>query len=103
MIVLLNDNEMSIAKNVGGMARYLNRLRTDPKYSRSKVEDVYKRQMQGNPLTDFLGPDVFKADVTNIPGMDDLHQPQGIIKKSQKMAALTFGAKCTYFLVNGSS
>lgn len=38
LIVVLNDNEMSIARNVGGMARYLSRLRTDPMYSRSKEE-----------------------------------------------------------------
>lgn len=36
MIVILNDNEMSIAKNVGGMSRYLGKLRTDPKYNRIK-------------------------------------------------------------------
>ncbi|NLF46533.1 MAG: 1-deoxy-D-xylulose-5-phosphate synthase, partial [Syntrophomonadaceae bacterium] len=30
LIVVLNDNEMSISKNVGAMSVYLNRLRTDP-------------------------------------------------------------------------
>lgn len=45
LIVVLNDNEMSIAKNVGAMARYLSRLRTDPMYSRSKdeVESLLRR------------------------------------------------------------
>jgi 1-deoxy-D-xylulose-5-phosphate synthase len=45
MIVVLNDNEMSIAENVGGMARYLGRLRTDPKYSRGKeeIEQILKK------------------------------------------------------------
>jgi 1-deoxy-D-xylulose-5-phosphate synthase len=45
VIVVLNDNEMSIAKNVGAMARYLSRLRTDPMYSRSKdeVESLLRR------------------------------------------------------------
>ncbi|TDA67799.1 MAG: 1-deoxy-D-xylulose-5-phosphate synthase [Clostridia bacterium] len=37
-IVVLNDNEMSIAQNVGAMASYLSRLRTDPKYFRRKEE-----------------------------------------------------------------
>ncbi len=32
MIVILNDNEMSIGKNVGGMASHLSRLRTKEKY-----------------------------------------------------------------------
>jgi 1-deoxy-D-xylulose-5-phosphate synthase len=34
LIVVLNDNEWSIAKNVGAMARYLNRLSTSPTYNR---------------------------------------------------------------------
>lgn len=38
MIVLLNDNAMSISKNVGAMSGYLNRLRTDPSYARTKEE-----------------------------------------------------------------
>ncbi|WP_258359202.1 1-deoxy-D-xylulose-5-phosphate synthase [Moorella sulfitireducens (nom. illeg.)] len=38
MIVVLNDNEMSISGSVGGMASYLSRLRTDPMYSRGKEE-----------------------------------------------------------------
>lgn len=32
-IVVLNDNEMSISKNVGGMSQYLNRLRTADVYT----------------------------------------------------------------------
>ena len=38
IIVILNDNEMSIAPNVGAMSGYLSRIRTDPMYSRSKDE-----------------------------------------------------------------
>jgi len=43
--VILNDNEMSISKNVGAMSSYLNRLRTDPSYSRTKeeVESILSR------------------------------------------------------------
>ena len=45
LIVVLNDNEMSISKNVGAMSAYLNRLRTDPSYSRTKeeIESVLNR------------------------------------------------------------
>src|SRR5665647_319379 len=32
MIVVLNDNEMSISPNVGTMSSYLSRLRADPRY-----------------------------------------------------------------------
>lgn len=37
LIVILNDNKMSISKNVGEMANYLTRLRTDPKYFHAKA------------------------------------------------------------------
>lgn len=36
LIVVLNDNEMSIAKNVGAMSEYLYRMRMAPTYSRIK-------------------------------------------------------------------
>ncbi|MDR3564982.1 MAG: aminotransferase class V-fold PLP-dependent enzyme [Negativicutes bacterium] len=56
-----------------------------------------------NRIRRLLGRKVFRADVTNIPDMDDLHQPQGAIQAAQQLAAKTFGAEQTYFLVNGSS
>jgi 1-deoxy-D-xylulose-5-phosphate synthase len=37
-IVVLNDNEMSIAPNVGAMSKYLSRMRTDERYSKAKAE-----------------------------------------------------------------
>lgn len=39
LIVVLNDNEMSISQNVGGLSQYLNRIRTAPTYFKVK-EDV---------------------------------------------------------------
>ncbi len=45
LIVILNDNEMSISENIGGLPSYLARLRTDPKYYRLKedLEQVLER------------------------------------------------------------
>ena len=45
MIVVLNDNEMAISQNVGAMASYLSRLRTNPRYDRSKdeIENLLKK------------------------------------------------------------
>ncbi len=44
-IIVLNDNEMSISRNVGGMSQYLNGLRTAQAYTELKkgVEDTLKR------------------------------------------------------------
>lgn len=36
-IVILNDNEMSIAPNVGAMSKYLYNVRTDPRYHSAKA------------------------------------------------------------------
>ena len=52
LIVILNDNEMSIAPNVGALSGYLSRMRTDPRYSRSKeeIEDVVRRLPIGHAV-----------------------------------------------------
>ncbi len=47
LIVILNDNEWSIAKNVGAMARYLNRLSTSPTYN--KVHHDLEKFFTGLP------------------------------------------------------
>ncbi len=56
LIVILNDNEMSIAANVGALSSYLNRLRTDPKYTKGKQE--IKKGLQKIPA---IGDKVVKA------------------------------------------
>jgi len=45
MIVILNDNEMSIAPNVGAIHNYLSRIRTDKHYRKAKeeVENLLKK------------------------------------------------------------
>ncbi len=37
LIIVLNDNKMSISKNVGGMSNYLGKMRTNPKYNNLKI------------------------------------------------------------------
>lgn len=38
VILILNDNEMSISKNVGGLSRYLSKIRTQPLYYKAKED-----------------------------------------------------------------
>lgn len=45
----------------------------------------------------------FSLDLTELPGLDDLHNPMGPIRKAQVGAAKLFGAEHTYFLVNGTT
>ncbi|MBD3241137.1 MAG: 1-deoxy-D-xylulose-5-phosphate synthase [Chitinivibrionales bacterium] len=47
MIIVLNDNEMSISRNVGALSRYFTRVITDKRYNRLKTE-VWTRLGQSN-------------------------------------------------------
>lgn len=38
MLIILNDNEMSISKNVGAVSKYLNKVITNPLYNRVRAE-----------------------------------------------------------------
>lgn len=46
---------------------------------------------------------IHQIDVTEIPGLDDLHDPQEMIAEAQALAADYFGADDTFFLVQGST
>jgi len=56
LLVILNDNEMSISKNVGAMSSYLSRLRSDPFYTRRKKDiEILLNKLPA------IGPSVAKA------------------------------------------
>ena len=57
LLVILNDNKMSICPRVGGMATYLDRLRTNPFYTGLKTEVtrvLNKVPLFGDPTERFL-------------------------------------------------
>lgn len=47
MVIILNDNEMSIERNVGGLAKHLSRLRSSDEYL--KLKQVYRRTLSKLP------------------------------------------------------
>jgi len=49
LIIVLNDNTMSISKNVGGMANYLAKLRTNTKYTdfKENMENILTQMVPG--------------------------------------------------------
>jgi 1-deoxy-D-xylulose-5-phosphate synthase len=69
-IGILNDNEWSIAKNVGAIAQYLNKLITNPSYNR--LQKDFQRLMKKIPKGDLalkLGhkaEEVLKGTVSNL-------------------------------------
>ncbi len=58
MVVVLNDNGMSIAPNVGAMSRYFNRVRLNPKlwHARSDVEGALEKLPGIGARFERLGP-----------------------------------------------
>ena len=62
---------------------------------------------QGKGVSDkiqhLMGKQVFAADLPELPELDNLFAPEGAIAEAQNLAAETFGAKQTWFLVNGST
>lgn len=56
LIVVLNDNEMSISRNVGGLASYLSRIRTEPHLLKARRE--LERIIKNIP---FIGKDVSES------------------------------------------
>ncbi len=52
---------------------------------------------------EFIGENALSIDLINIEPLDDLHQPHGIIKEAQQLAAEAFGADHTFFSVQGTS
>ncbi|MBP2239971.1 arginine/lysine/ornithine decarboxylase [Cytobacillus eiseniae] len=52
---------------------------------------------------EYIGDNALAIDLINIGPLDDLHQPKGIIKAAQDLAAEAFGADHTFFSVQGTS
>lgn len=50
-----------------------------------------------------VGKNLFAIDLTELPEVDNLHDPDGVIKEAMALAAQAYGADYTFFLVNGST
>ena len=77
-----------------------------------KKEENLILSMPGNKsgigfLRDEIGKEFINnmgfLDITEVDPLDNLHNPEGIIKESQELLAKTYGVKKAYFLVNGST
>lgn len=56
LIIVLNDNQMSISANVGSLSRYLNKLRMAPRYNKLKneIQDSLNQSTFGKNIADKL-------------------------------------------------
>jgi arginine/lysine/ornithine decarboxylase len=51
----------------------------------------------------YIGDNALAIDLTEAPGLDDLHAPSGPIAEAQALAAEAFGAAESHFLVGGTT
>ena len=70
-------------------------------------EDAIPMHMPGHKRNEALAP-YLKAlgaglDITEIDGFDDLHGAEGILRRGMERAAQLWGAKRSFYLVNGST
>ena len=54
-------------------------------------------------LSKLIGSGAFLHDLPELPELDDLFSPKGVILDAQKRAAQLFGSSKTWFLVNGTT
>ena len=54
-------------------------------------------------LINLLAEKLFQADLPELPELDNLFAPEGVIEEAQNLASYAFGADKTWFLINGSS
>lgn len=72
LMIILNDNKMSIAKNVGGMSAYLNRIRTKKEYTELKdhiEQSLLKIPAIGKSLTKVVKRSKDSIKHLFVPGM----------------------------------
>ncbi len=62
---------------------------------------------QGNLIPDvvkeLLGVNIFRSDLSEIEGLDNIRVPEGIFLESQKRTAEIYKSKASFYLFNGSS
>lgn len=63
-----------------------------------KGSGIYKRYGYDRLVTDTAD-----LDITEIPGADNLHQAEGIIRETEKAYERIYGSEKTFLLVNGAS
>lgn len=64
-----------------------------------KMGKIFNNVTEGRTLLRNL----IKFDITEVDGVDNLHNPQGILKEAQELLSRFYGSKKSYFLVNGST
>lgn len=89
-------SRLPLLKGVLGYIKQNNELFCMPGHKGGKgfLENYFGREFLDN---------LIKIDMTEVEGLDNLHNPEGIIKESGNLLSRLYGSKKSYFLVNGST
>ena len=60
---------------------------------------AFMRTAEGKALQEVM----LQGDITEVEGLDNYHDPKGIIKEGQRLLKELYGSEESYFLVNGST
>lgn len=61
------------------------------------------RGFDNTPIGKEFIENFLKCDLTEVDGLDNLHNPEGIIKEAQSLLSQFYGSEKSYFLINGST
>ncbi|HSP47876.1 MAG TPA: aminotransferase class I/II-fold pyridoxal phosphate-dependent enzyme [Clostridiaceae bacterium] len=61
------------------------------------------KQMEALEEIQYLKEHLLHLDVTEVPGTDNMHYPEGVIMESLELLSEAMGSKKSYYLVNGST
>ena len=73
----------------------------EQKLNELEQSDIYPFHMPGHKRAFLPFANPYAIDITEIEGFDNLHHATGILQEAQQKAADLYGAKKTYYLVNG--
>ncbi|MEG1524307.1 MAG: aminotransferase class V-fold PLP-dependent enzyme [Clostridia bacterium] len=72
-------------------------------YARKNAARFHMPGHKGRGMSGFWRSDLIEWDVTELSNTDNLHHPTQAIACAQNHMAVTYGAKASYFVVNGST
>ena len=75
----------------------------EQKLNELEQSDIYPFHMPGHKRAFLPFANPYAIDITEIEGFDNLHHATGILQEAQQKAADLYGAKKTYYLINGST
>lgn len=58
---------------------------------------------EGGAAAGIFEKNILKCDLTELPGLDDLHHSSGVIRQAEQEASVLFGSDETFFLANGTT